>query len=278
MPTITAAEVNRLRQQTGAGMMDCRKALIESDGDMEKAIDYLRKKGAKVAALRSDREAREGVVFAITSADGKTGVVLLLSCETDFVAKNQDFVQFARDLASAALESGAMDSARLDQVSFRGATVRDRLLDQVGRIGEKIAVARLERLEAESVVAYNHAGNRVGVLVGLNQPQSPVTEATGKDLAMQVAAMNPIAVDQAEIPESLIQREKEIYVEQVRAEGKPAEIADKIAQGKLGKFFKDSTLLGQPFVKDGNLTVAAFLKSVDPALKVTAFKRVALGS
>ncbi|HUX84313.1 MAG TPA: translation elongation factor Ts [Chitinophagaceae bacterium] len=278
MPTITAAEVNKLRQQTGAGMMDCRKALVESDGDMEKAIDYLRKKGAKVAALRSDREAREGVVIARTSADRKTGVILLLSCETDFVAKNQDFVQFAQDLASTALESGAGDSARLDEAPFRGATVKDRILDQVGRIGEKIAVARLERLQADTVVAYNHAGNRVAVLVGLNQAPSPATESAGRDLAMQIAAMNPIAVDQAGIPETVIEREKAIYVEQIRAEGKPAEIAEKIALGKLNKFFKDSTLLGQAFVKDGDQTVAGFLKSVDPGLKVTAFKRVALGA
>jgi elongation factor Ts len=278
MSTVTAAEVNKLRQQTGAGMMDCRKALEESDGDLEKAIDYLRKKGAKVAASRSDRDAREGVVIARTSGDARSGVIITLSCETDFVAKNAGFVKFAQAVAETAVEIRAATVEQLQEASFQGATVKDKILEQVARIGEKIDVARMERIEAPTVVAYIHAGNRVAVLVGLNKPFSTKMESAGKDLAMQIAAMNPIAVDQTSVPQSVIEREKEIHVDQVRAEGKPAEIAEKIALGKMNKFFKEHTLLAQAFVKNGEQTVGDFLKSVDPDLKVTAFSRVALGA
>ncbi|HVB03938.1 MAG TPA: translation elongation factor Ts [Chitinophagaceae bacterium] len=276
MTTITAAEVNKLRQQTGAGMMDCRKALVESEGDFEKAIDYLRKKGAKVAALRSDRDAREGVVIAATAEDGKSGVIITLSCETDFVAKNAAFIAFAQAVANTALTGHFSSLEALNAAPFQGATVNDKVMEQVGRIGEKVSISRLERIQADGVVSYIHAGNRMAVLVGLNKPLNNGVASAGKDVAMQIAAMNPIAVDQASIPESVLNREKEIAIEQVKAEGKPAGIAEKIAMGKLNKFFKDNTLLAQPFVKDTNQTVADFLHSVDPGLLVTLFKRVSL--
>ena len=275
--SITATEVNQLRKQTGAGMMDCRKALVESDGDMEKAVDYLRKKGAKVAALRSDREAREGVIIARTSADGKTGIIINLSCETDFVSKNEEFVNFAQAIADVALATHAKSLDELIDAPFEKATIKDHLLDQVAKIGEKISVSRFERVDADGVVAYIHAGNRMGVLVGLNKSLNPTLKSGGKDIAMQIAAMNPIAVDQASVPESVVAREKEIAIDQVKAEGKPAEMAEKIAIGKMNKFFKDNTLLAQAFVKNQDQTVGEFIKSLDPALKVTTFKRVALG-
>ena len=275
--SITATEVNQLRKQTGAGMMDCRKALVESDGDMEKAVDYLRKKGAKVAALRSDREAREGVIIARTSADGKTGIIINLSCETDFVSKNEEFVNFAQAIADVALATHAKSLDELIDAPFEKATIKDHLLDQVAKIGEKISVSRFERVDADGVVAYIHAGNRMGVLVGLNKSLNPTLKSGGKDIAMQIAAMNPIAVDQASVPESVVAREKEIAIDQVKAEGKPAEMAEKIAIGKMNKFFKDNTLLAQAFVKNQAQTVGEFIKSLDPALKVTTFKRVALG-
>lgn len=274
MATITAADVNKLRQQTGAGMMDCRKALVETDGDFEKAVDYLRKKGQKVAALRSDRETKEGVVIAKTTADGKAGVVILLSCETDFVAKNEDFVKFAQTVADLALANNVKTVEELNATPLDGATVADKVNDQVAKIGEKITLSKFERVEAAAVTAYIHGNYRMGVLVGFSQE---VSGETGKDIAMQIAAMNPIAVDAAGVPEELIAREKEIAIEQIKAEGKPAEMAEKIAAGKINKFFKESTLLQQAFVKNGDQSVADYLKSVGADLKVTAFKRVALG-
>lgn len=274
MATITAADVNKLRQQTGAGMMDCRKALVETDGDFEKAVDYLRKKGQKVAALRSDRETKEGVVIAKTTADGKTGVVVLLSCETDFVAKNDDFIKFAQSIADLALANNSQSAEELNAAQLDGATVADKVNDQVAKIGEKITLSKFERIEAASVIAYIHGNYRMGVLVGFSKP---VSEEVGKDVAMQIAAMNPIAVDADGVPAELIAREKEIAIEQIKAEGKPAEMAEKIAAGKINKFFKESTLLQQIFVKDDKKSVADYLKSVDGELKVASFKRVALG-
>ena len=271
--TITAADINKLRQQTGAGMMDCRKALTESNGDFEAAIDYLRKKGQKVAALRGDREAKEGVVIAKTTADNKTGYVINVSCETDFVSKNADYVSFAQSIMDAAIANNVNSIDELNQVKIEGETVADKLNDQVAKIGEKISVSRFEKIEAPYVAAYIHGNYRMGVLVGL----SKANEEAGKDVAMQIAAMNPIAVDQAGVPAETIAREKEIAIEQVKAEGKPEEMAEKIAAGKINKFFKESTLLAQAFVKDGNKSVGDYLKSVDPELNVTEFKRVALG-
>ena len=271
--TITAAEINKLRQQTGAGMMDCRKALVESNGDFEAAIDYLRKKGQKVAALRGDREAKEGVVIARTTSDNKTGFIINVSCETDFVSKNAEYIAFAQSIMDAAIENNVNSIEELNAVKIGNETVADKLNEQVAKIGEKISVSKFEKVEAPYVAAYIHGSYRMGVLVGLNKEN----EEAGKDVAMQIAAMNPIAIDQSSVPAETIERERNIAIEQVKAEGKPAEMAEKIANGKINKFFKESTLLAQAFVKDGNKSVGDYLKSVDADLKVIEFKRVALG-
>ena len=271
--TITAAEINKLRQQTGAGMMDCRKALVESNGDFEEAIDYLRKKGQKVAALRGDREAKEGVIIAQTTGDNTTGYVINVSCETDFVSKNADYIAFAQSIMEAALANDVKNVEELNQVKIDGETIADKLHDQVAKIGEKISVSRFERVDAPFVAAYIHGSYRMGVLVGMNKES---VEA-GKDVAMQIAAMDPLAIDQSGISEEVVARERNIAIEQIKAEGKPAEMAEKIAVGKLNKYFKDNTLLAQAYVKDGNQSVGDFLKNLDAELKVTEFKRVALG-
>ncbi|HSV11733.1 MAG TPA: translation elongation factor Ts [Hanamia sp.] len=271
--TITAAEINKLRQQTGAGMMDCRKALVESNGDFEAAIDYLRKKGQKVAALRGDREAKEGVVIAKTTEDNKTGYIINVSCETDFVSKNADYIAFAQSIMDAAIANNVNTVEELNAVKIGNETIADKLNEQVAKIGEKISVSRFEKIEAPYVAAYIHGSYRMGVLVGLNK----ANEEAGKDVAMQIAAMNPIAIDAALVPQETIERERNIAIEQIKAEGKPAEMAEKIAAGKVNKFFKESTLMAQAFVKDGNKSVGDFLKGLDPELKVVAFKRVALG-
>lgn len=271
--TITAADINKLRQATGAGMMDCRKALTESNGDFEAAIDWLRKQGQKVAAKRSDREAKEGVVLAKTTADHKAGIVICISCETDFVSKNAEFVAFAQGIADAAISNNVKTAEELNNVEINGAKVADLINDKLAAIGEKIEISKFERVDAPFVSSYIHGANRMGVLVALTKE----ADEAGKDVAMQIAAMNPLAVDESSIPAETIEREKAIAIEQVKAEGKPAEMAEKIAMGKLNKFFKENTLLAQAFVKDGNKSVADYLKSVDADLKVTEFKRVALG-
>ena len=272
--TITAADINKLRQQTGAGMMDCRKALTESNGDFEAAIDYLRKKGQKVAALRGDREAKEGVVIAQTSEDGSTGYIINVSCETDFVSKNAEYIHFAQSIMDAAIANNVKNVEELNKVKIGDELVEDKINEQVAKIGEKIGISRFERVDAPYVAAYIHGSYRMGVLVGLNKE----AEEAGKDVAMQIAAMNPIAVDQDSVPAETVARERNIAIEQVKAEGKPSEMAEKIAMGKINKFFKESTLLAQAFVKDANKSVADYLKSVDADLKVTEFKRVALGA
>ncbi len=278
--TITAADINKLRQTTGAGMMDCRKALVESDGDFEKAIDYLRKKGQKVAALRSDREAKEGVIIATTTADNKTGYIVTVACETDFVAKNADFVAFAQSIAAIAVKNNLKTLEELLAAQLDGATVSDKINDQVARIGEKIQLARFERIEAEGVAAYIHGAYRMGVLVGLSKNSPAVLEA-GRDIAMQIAAMNPVAVDPDSVPADVVVREKAIVTEQIKNDpkmaGKTDEMIDKIAVGKLNAFFKENTLTAQAFVKDASKTVGDYLKSVDASAKVTQFKRVQLG-
>ena len=271
--TITPADINKLRQQTGAGMMDCRKALTESNGDFETAIDYLRKKGQKVAALRGDREAKEGVVIAQTTKDNKTGFIINVSCETDFVSKNSEYIAFAQSIMDAVINANIKSADDLNQLMIEGERLTDKLNEQVARIGEKISVSRFERVDAPFVAAYIHGAYRMGVLVGLNKE----AEDAGKDVAMQIAAMNPIAIDEGSVPAETVAREKNIAVEQVKAEGKPAEMAEKIAMGKINKFFKESTLLAQPYVKDNNKSVADYLKSIDADLKVIEFKRVALG-
>jgi elongation factor Ts len=274
---ITAADINKLRQATGAGMMDCRKALTETNGDFEAAIDWLRKQGQKVAAKRSDREAKEGVVIAKTTADNKTGFIVLVSCETDFVAKNADFVAFAQTIANAAVENNVKSVDELNEVSVNGSKVSDLVNDKLASIGEKIGITRLERVDAPYVASYIHGANRMGVLVGLSK-EAP---EAGKDVAMQIAAMNPVAVDAASVPKETVERERSIVVEQMKQDpkmaGKTDEMIGKIAEGKLNAFFKEQTLLAQAFVKDASKSVQDYLKSVDPSLKVTEFKRVALG-
>lgn len=270
---ITAADINKLRQATGAGMMDCRKALTESNGDFEAAIDWLRKQGQKVAAKRSDREAKEGVVIAQAIPGNSAGIVLCISCETDFVSKNADFVAFAQSIADAAVANNVKTVEELNDVEINGAKVADMVNDKLASIGEKIAISKFERVEAPFVASYIHGANRMGVLVGLTKEAAEA----GKDVAMQIAAMNPLAVDESSIPADVIEREKNIAIEVVKAEGKPAEMAEKIALGKVNKFFKENTLMAQPFVKDANKSVADFLKGIDADLKVTSFKRIALG-
>ncbi|MBV8391187.1 MAG: elongation factor Ts [Mucilaginibacter sp.] len=278
---ISASDVNKLRQQTGAGMMDCKKALTETNGDFEAAIDYLRKKGAKVAASRQDRESNEGVVIARTSEDGKRGVIIELNCETDFVAKNAEFVAFANAIANEAVENKPVDLAALNQllidVEASRITIGEAIIEKTGKIGEKIGVSKYEVIEGEKVIAYIHGNFRLGVLVGLSANVAGAEEA-GKDVAMQIAAMNPVAIDKDGVDATTVQRELEIAKEQIRAEGKPEEMVEKIAAGKLNKFYKDSTLLNQEFVKDSSKSVAQFLSGVDKGLTVTAFKRVALGA
>ena len=274
--TISAADINKLRQATGAGMMDCRKALTETNGDFEAAIDWLRKQGQKVAAKRSDREAKEGVVIAATTPDNKTGIVVCVSCETDFVSKNADFVSFVQSIADAAIANNVKSADELNEVTVKGAKVSDLINDKLAAIGEKIGITRLERVEAPYVASYIHGANRIGVLVGLNKEAAEV----GKDLAMQIAALNPVAVDAASVPADVISREKDIIMELMKQDpkmaGKPEEMLSKIAEGKLGAFFKEQTLTAQAFVKDGSKSVADYLKESGD-VKVTEFKRVALG-
>lgn len=273
---ITAQDINKLRQATGAGMMDCRKALTESAGDFEAAIDWLRKQGQKVAAKRSDREAKEGVIIAQTSADHKTGFVVCISCETDFVSKNAEFVAFAQSIADAAVANDVKSAEELNEVLIGGAKVSDMINDKLASIGEKIGVAKFERVEAAYVASYIHGANRMGVLVGLNKEAAEA----GRDVAMQIAAMNPLAVDANSIPAETIVRERAIIIDTMKEDpkmaGKPDEMVAKIAEGKINAFFKENTLLAQAFVKDGGISVEAYLKSAGDVV-VTEFKRIALG-
>ena len=277
MTTITASEVNKLRQMTGAGMMDCKNALVETQGDFEAAVDFLRKKGAKIAAKRADREATEGCVIAMVNDARNAGVIVLLACETDFVAKNEAFVELAKSIATLALENKPADLDALKALSLNGVAVADRLLDEVAKIGEKIDVTKYELVEGANVVSYIHGANRMGVLVEMNNAASDANLVAGKDVAMQIAAMNPVAVNRDSVDANTIERELEIGREQARAEGKPEAMIDRIADGKLQKFFKESTLLAQDFVKDGSMTIEKYLSGVEPGLTVCGFKRVQLG-
>jgi len=275
--TISAQDINKLRQMTGAGMMDCRKALTETNGDFEAAIDWLRKQGQKVAAKRSDREAKEGVVIAKTNAENKSGIIVCVSCETDFVSKNADFVSFTQTIADAAINNNVTSLDELNSVSINGSKVSDLVNDKLASIGEKIGVTKFERIDAPFVASYIHGAYRIGVLVGLSKD----APEAGRDVAMQIAALSPVAVDEKTVPADIIAREREIALEQLKNDpkmsGKPVDMLDKIAAGKLNAFFKEQTLLAQPFVKDGSKTVSDYLKGIDPSLKVTEFKRVALG-
>jgi len=274
--TISAQDINKLRQATGAGMMDCRKALTETNGDFEAAIDWLRKQGQKVAAKRSDREAKEGVVIAKTTADNKTGIVVCVSCETDFVSKNADFVAFGQTIADAAISNNVKTLDELLATKAGNATVAELVNDKLASIGEKIGVTKFERIDAPYVASYIHGAYRIGVLVGLDKPSAEA----GKDIAMQIAALNPVAVDAASVPANVIAREKDIIVELMKQDpkmaGKPDEMLAKIAEGKMGAFFKEQTLTAQAFVKDSSKTVGDYLKESGD-VKVTEFKRVALG-
>ncbi|MCB9360558.1 MAG: elongation factor Ts [Flavobacteriales bacterium] len=278
MSNITAADVNKLRKQTGAGMMDCKKALVEADGDFEKAIDLLRAKGQKVAANRGDRDANEGLVIAKTTADGKKAVMVVVNCETDFVAQNADFGKFANTILDLAIENNAtsVDAVKALSYNGNGLTIGDKIIEQTGVIGEKIDVSAIEIVEAEHVVAYNHPGNKLASIVGLNKGGEAVADA-GKQVAMQVAAMAPIALSEDQVDTEVIAREMEVGKEQALAEGKPAEMLEKIAEGKVKKFLKENTLLNQPSLRDNKKSVSQALAEVENGLTVTGFKRIMLG-
>ena len=273
--TITAADVNKLRQITGAGMMDCKKALTEANGDFDAAIDFLRKQGQKVAAKRADRDASEGLVIAKTNADNTKAVLICVNCETDFVAKNADFAAMAEKLATIALEKGLDSVEGLKGAAYdsNGMSIAEKLIEQTGVIGEKIEVGACAAVNAPFVYAYNHPGNKVASIVGLNKAGF---ETAAKDVAMQIAAMGPVALNKDSVPQSVIDKEIEIGKELAIQEGKPAEMAEKIAMGRLNKFFKESTLLAQEFIKDNKLNVEQYLKSQDKELTATDFKRHSL--
>ncbi len=279
--TISAKDVKKLRDQTGAGMMDCKKALMEAEGDYDKAIDYLRKKGQKLSAKRADRDAKEGVVIAKTSDNRNSGVIIRLSCETDFVAKNEDFVSFAQSIADIALKNLPDSKDALLALPYdANISVGDKVTEQVGVIGEKVEVAQYEKIVTAAgegqVIPYIHMGYRAGVIVAMNM-EGPQFVESGKDVAMQVAAMKPIALDKDQVDASLVEKEIEIGKEVARQEGKPEAMLEKIAMGKLNKFYKERTLLNQQFVKNSKQSVRDYLTSIDGNLTITDFKHVALG-
>jgi elongation factor Ts len=277
MSAISAADVNKLRQMTGAGMMDCKKALTEAEGDFEKAIEILRKKGQKVSASRSDRDAKEGSVFVKSSDDKKEAVLIALNCETDFVGKNEEFQNLGKLIAETAFANKPASKEALLALNVGGLSINDKIVELVGKIGEKIEVSEYIHMKGEAVVAYIHAGAKLGVLVSLKGVNGKDVTDAGKDVGMQIAAMNPVAVDETSVDKDVIAKELEIAKAQILAEGKPENMVDKIAAGKLNKFFKESTLLPQAFVKDNSKTVAQYLDSVSKGLTVAEFKRVAIG-
>jgi elongation factor Ts len=274
MADIKAADVSKLRKMTGAGMMDCKKALQEADGDFDKATEIIRKKGQAVASKRAEREASEGVVLARATGDGKHGVMIVLNCETDFVAKNADFIKFTESILDLATDQLPGDLNELKKLDLDGKPVADAVTEQIGVIGEKLDLPFYSKIDAESVTAYIHPGNMLASMVGLNKEIAD--PQTGKDVAMQVAAMNPVAIDKDAVSQDIVDKELEIGKEQARKEGKPEKILDKIAQGKLNKFFKENTLLNQAFVKDNKKSVQQYLQEVDKDLTVTGFVRYGL--
>lgn len=273
---ISATEVNKLRQQTGAGLMDCKKALTEACGNFEEAIVVLRKKGQKIAASRVGKSANEGVIIAKTTPDNKQGILIELNCETDFVAKNKEFNAFANDIANAVLQSNTVSIEELKSLKIGNITIADHLHDKMSKIGEKIDISYFIKIEGKKVVSYIHPGSKLGVLVAFNFDN--VSEEISRDIAMQIAAMNPLGIDKDDIKPEIIAREKEIFLDQITKEGKPAQIAEKIAAGKLNKFFQESTLLNQQFIKDSSKTISQVLKDAGKDFKITAFKRKALGN
>lgn len=275
---ITAADVNKLRQMTGAGIMDCKKALQENNGDFEQAIDYLRKKGQKVAVKRADREANEGYVVAKITDDKTFGAVVMVSCETDFVGKNEEFIQFSKDLLNLGIQHKLTEAAALLPLKMGSVTVAEKLNEMLGKTGEKMQVAAFESIQAPIVFAYNHHGNRLATLVGFNKKDVAGIEELGREIAMQVAAMNPVSLDKDDVDQKIIDSEIEIGKEQARQEGKPEELLEKIALGKLNKFFKENTLVNQEFIKDSKKTVGQYISEHDKDLKVVSFKRLQLGA
>ena len=273
MSKISAADVNKLRKATGAGMMDCKKALVEAEGDFDTAVEVLRKKGQKVAANRADRDSSEGAVIARVNDDATVGVIVSVNCETDFVAKNESYVTLANQLADVALAHDSVDSFLA--ADFNGMSVADKLTEQTGVIGEKIEIGGFERLEGAFVGSYIHAGNKIATLTSLSAGVDGAAEAA-KNVAMQAAAMNPIALNEEGVDAATVEKEIEIAKDQLRQEGKPEAILDNIAKGKLKRFFKDNTLVNQAYIKDGKQSVSDYVKSVDAELSVTGFKRVAL--
>ena len=274
MVKVTAAEVNNLRKITGAGMMDCKKALVEANGDLDSAIEILRKKGQKVAAKRADRESSEGVAITVANQENTTAIGVVLACETDFVGKNADFIELAHKIANSALSCKSKEE--LLKASLGEMTVEEKLIEQTGVIGEKIQINDFARIDAEYVGTYIHAGNKISSLVGFSEKADNI-EVAGKDIAMQIAAMNPIALDEKNVDAEVIEKEIEIAKDQLRAEGKPEEMLDKIAQGKLKRFFKDNTLVHQAFIKDGKVSVSQYLSNYSSSLSITSFNRVSIG-
>ena len=274
MSKISAADVNKLRKATGAGMMDCKKALVEAEGDFDTAVEVLRKKGQKVAANRADRDSSEGAVIARVNDDATVGVIVSVNCETDFVAKNENYVTLANQLADVALAHDNLDSFLA--ADFNGMSIADKLTEQTGVIGEKIEIGGFERLKGAFVGSYIHAGNKIATLTSLSARVDGAAEAA-KNVAMQAAAMNPIALNEEGVDAATVEKEIEIAKDQLRQEGKPEAMLDNIAKGKLKRFFKDNTLVNQAYIKDGKQSVSEYVKSVDAELTVTGFKRLALG-
>ncbi|MBE0663197.1 MAG: elongation factor Ts [Bacteroidales bacterium] len=278
MVNITAAEVNKLRQITGAGIMDCKQALKESEGDLEKAIEYLRKKGQKVANKRADRDANEGIVLAQVANGNNFGAMIMVNCETDFVGKNQDFTDFAKSILELAIKEKPNTIDELNALTLNGVTVADRIMEMTGKTGEKIGLNHYEVISAPIVFTYNHHGNRLSSMAGFSKADVKEIESFGHDIVMQIAAMSPIAIDKDDVSQEVVAKEIEIGKDIAIQEGKPAELAEKIAMGKLGKFFKDNTLLNQDFIKESNITVKEYLARFDKELKITAIKRLMLGA
>ena len=274
MSEVKTADIVKLRKLTGAGMMDCKKALEESNGDLEKAMELIRERGKAIANKRADREAGEGVVLAKANANSTKGAIIVLNCETDFVAKNQDFIGLAAKILDQALANEPSDLESLKSLTIDGRKVEDLVMDQSGVTGEKFELSYYEKIAAEKVVFYIHPGNKLASLVGFNTSNLP--EQVGKDIAMQIAAMNPVSIDVDDVPEKIRNQEFEIGREQARLEGKPENMLDKIAEGKLNKFYKESTLMNQEFIKDSKMNIKQYLQSVDKNIKVVAFKRVSL--
>ena len=277
MTQITASEVNKLRKQTGAGMMDCKNALVEANGDFELAIDVLRKKGQKVASKRSDRTASEGVVLAGVSEDKKFGAIISVNCETDFVAKNEDFIVFSKSILNTVLSNKVTSKEELEKLNLDGISISDKLLEKTGVIGEKIELGFFDYILSEFVSSYIHHGNRLASIVGLNIHNQDYLEA-GKDVCMQVAAMNPMGISEKDISKEVLDRELDIAKDTARKEGKPEEMIEKIALGRLGKFFKENTLLKQAFIKDGKKSIEQYLKEINSELNISEFKRFGLSS